>query len=383
MERKLNPYTDDNAMYIKDRLMNFFSDYLDSDGGGATAEILDNYEFHEERFRTNMVMSAKPLSSILAFVEEACSAIKMSELFSREFLSNRAGNGLTMAECLYAGLQGWDFLHLFLDRDVSIQIGGTDQWANMITGLDLIRKHIMKDQFLREDEIQDAPKMMHAGVMTFPILEDQKGVKFGKSEGNAIKILEEDNRNVYELRQYLINLDDADIRKYMLQLTSLPVDEIDMLVAENIIEAKKRLADCLCSDIFGTAKSNASALASSQLFKGIVGAKNYKDLVSLSELIPTYTCMWEEGIQIYSLFEALGFVSSKSEFNRLVNSKGISVAKAPWDDMVHNKFRLKSSYVFWDVDNDANRGIVLIKKGKKQVGLIRVLKKPLELQNND
>lgn len=380
--RNFNPNIDHNTASIRCQIERLFAEELQPlDGGRVMCEIIDNYDFHNNLLLGSVDLQTRPLDVLLRFFSLVCSHIKVVELVSRDFLKDRLKQGLTMQECLYTCLQGWDFLSLYDKKQVSIQLGGQDQWGNMITGLTLISKVFSQEKNLEDGEeaaFEDDElykSSVHAGVITFPLIVDGRGNKFGKSEGNAICISGGDeSKNAYLVRQYFLSAPDGKVHEYLRIFTDFSLDDIEKMIMKDINVAKAKLADSVCGNIFGEELSSKTALVSKSVFdKGLIVNQSYDQLKSYAKLLPAKECQWVDNIDICSLFRLLDFVASRSEFNRLVKSRGIFVSHVNPEDLLDVNCVLKLENVIWK-DEKKERGFVLIRRGQKQNGLIHIVR---------
>ena len=183
----------------------------------------------------------------------------VNEMVKRDSVRNRLGtDGISYTEFSYMILQAYDFAHLFATEGVTMQMGGSDQWGNIVSGVDLIRR-------------------LHTGeafALTTPLLTKADGSKFGKSESGAIW-LTADRTSPYAFHQFWLNADDADLPRYLRTFTFLPREEIDALVAESESNpsaraAQRRLADEVTTLLHGPAACARAAAAGRALFTGDV-----------------------------------------------------------------------------------------------------------------
>jgi tyrosyl-tRNA synthetase len=211
--------------------------------------------------------------------------------------------GLNFIEFNYMLLQAYDFWHLFREYDCRIQMGGNDQWGNILAGSDLTRR--------LEGEV------IHG--LTFPLLTTSSGTKMGKTNKGAVW-LDEEMTSPYEYYQYWINQDDRDVRRFLALFTFLPLDEIRRLCdqAESDIRiAKEVLAYEATRICHGKEEADKAREASRQLFG--------TDPSVASESIPTHHIPLEElrcGIPAYVLFHHVGLCKSRGEARRLISQGG-------------------------------------------------------------
>lgn len=265
----------------------------------------------------------------------------MTQLLDREFVQSRIGEGgagISYAEFSYSLIQGYDFLHLFREKGVTLQVCGADQWGNSLAGVELIRK------------VEGA----EAHVYSVPLIINQAtGIKFGKSEDGAVW-LDSKKTSVYKFYQFLLNLDDKGVGDYLKVFTSIMPDEYDALMdkfnaAPQERAAQKYLAFEVTKLVHGEDRAESVKRISEVLF----GEKQFSDLSDkeideLSKEIPTVK---HQSVQA-ALMES-GVVSSGTEARRLVAEGAISV---------------NGSKISEDADiNQAS----LIKKGKNTFLLIK------------
>ena len=170
----------------------------------------------------------KPMGYI-EFLRDVGRYFSVNRMLSFEFVKNRLNNNKSFSflEMNYMLIQGYDFYHLFKEYHCHLQIGGSEQWGNIINGVELIHKTLGKE----------------AHALTVPLITTASGGKMGKTaEGKAIW-LNADKTNAYDFWQYFRNVDDRDVKKFFLIFTELSVDEIETVTRSDINEAKKRLAD--------------------------------------------------------------------------------------------------------------------------------------------
>src|SRR5574344_1342307 len=154
--------------------------------------------------------------NFIDFLRDVGKYINVNYMLSKDIISRRLDSGSTFAEFSYTLIQGYDFVHLFKEKNCVIQAAGSDQWGNMTTGIELIRKMLNKDAY----------------AFTMPLILDAQGNKFGKSEGNALW-LDKNKTSSYELYQYLINTDDSMCESYLKIFTFLTPEEIMNVVKEH------------------------------------------------------------------------------------------------------------------------------------------------------
>ena len=277
---------------------------------------------------------------LLPFLRDIGKNFNMADLVSREFFKARINNGkgLSFAEFTYTLLQGYDFWHLFNQYGVNLQIGGSDQWGNLLSGVDLIRKKENTEVY----------------AMTAPLLINKStGRKFGKSEGGAVW-LDENKTSVYKFYQFWLNVDDESAIKYMKIFTMLDCDTIEAIAENHAVNpgarsAQKVLAREVTDIVHGSARRESVERVTEVLFGGGDFKKlSDDDLGALAEEIP---CV-DAGIDVIEALVESGAVDSNGEAKRLLKSGAISLNG---EKLAENK-----------VVNDTS----LLKKGKNTFVLI-------------
>lgn len=248
---------------------------------------------------------------------------------------------LTFLEFNYMIMQGYDFLHLHRTYGIDLQLGGSDQWGNMISGVDLAHKAIGKELF----------------VLTVPLLTTASGAKMGKSEGGAVW-LNGDMCKPYDMWQYWRNVEDADVVKFLKLFTTLPMDEIarlEKLAGSEINEVKKILAFEATKLCHSEEIALAAAETARKTFEeGGVGA----DLPTIE--VPEETL--KAGISVVELLKLTGLVTSNGEARRLIEGGGARIN----DQAVNDAAQTTS------VSDMTKDGYIKVSSGKKKHALIRL-----------
>ena len=290
----------------------------------------------------NLVDNADWLADLelLPFLRDIGKNFNMADLVSREFFKARINNGkgLSFAEFTYTLLQGYDFWYLFNQYGVNLQIGGSDQWGNLLSGVDLIRKKENAEVY----------------AMTAPLLINKStGRKFGKSEGGAVW-LDENKTSVYKFYQFWLNVDDESAIEYMKIFTMLDRDTIEAIAENHAVNpgarsAQKVLAREVTDIVHGANRRESVERVTEVLFGGGDFKKlSDDDLGALAEEIP---CV-DAGIDVIGALVESGAVGSNGEAKRLLKSGAISLNG---EKLAENK-----------VVNDTS----LLKKGKNTFVLI-------------
>ncbi len=317
-----------------------------------TREMIDhNAECFKEQFkrfldfnddRAIMVNNADWLMDLnfVNFMREIGVHFSVNRMLTFDCYKNRLEQGLTFFEFGYMLMQSYDFLYLYRHHNCKIQLGGSDQWSNIIGGYELVRK-------LEQDKVYG---------MTFKLLTTAAGTKMGKTEKGTIW-LDREKTSPYELFQYLRNVDDRDVEKFLALLTFLPMDEVRRLSALKDAEinmAKEVLAYEVTQMVHGKEDADKALEASRSLFAGSAD----------SESIPSTDMdakIFEEGIGILDLMRELGLIKTNSEGRRLVEQGGITID----GEKVEAVDRMVSLDDFKD-------GRILIRKGKKVYHQVKI-----------
>ena len=236
------------------------------------------------------------------FLRNIGSCFSVNKMLSFEAYKIRMETGLSFLEFNYQLLQSYDFLMLHQKHHCCLQIGGDDQWGNIVAGVDLVRRKTGDEVF----------------GLTFPLITRSDGKKMGKSEKGAL-FLNKEMTPVFDFFQYWRNVDDADVRRFMLLFTFLPIEEIDRICVGNINEAKERLAWEVTKEIHGKDEAD-TALAGAKAAFGGGGDKSAMPTVEMKRIV------FEQGISIVDLFVQSGLCATKSDARRLIEQGGALVA---------------------------------------------------------
>jgi tyrosyl-tRNA synthetase len=279
---------------------------------------------------------------VIDFLRDIGKNFSMTALLQRDFIATRIGEGgagITYTEFSYTLLQGMDYLHLFDNFSCTLQLGGSDQWGNCLSGVDLIRR-------VRGTEVN---------VITLPlIINKATGVKFGKSEDGAVW-LDPTKTTPTEFYQFWINVDDEGVADYLKVYTELDKAEIDKIVEEHAVNRQKRLAQHRLAQEVTTIVHGAEATAFAQVVtlyltgEKPVGEANEAELAEIRQQLKSVTSS-ENGSIIDSLSETLA--SSKTEARRLLKGSAVSINGVK---ITRENFE----------SGDFQNGRLLLRKGKK------------------
>lgn len=266
----------------------------------------------------------------LEFMRKVGVHFTVARMLTMETYKTRLDQGLSFFEFSYLLLQSYDFLHLYETMGCTLQMGGADQWSNILGGTELIRR----------------VKGADAYALTMKLLTTSTGEKMGKSAGNALW-LDEEKTSPYELYQYMRNTADADVERYLLTLTLLPVEichELGRKKDAEINASKDVLAYEVVRLIHGEAKAQEAQELSKKLFSQGVVAEN----------MPTAAVAFEKELGLLDLLRESGLTKSNGEGRRLVQGGGISIDDEKITDPAHIVR-----------DEDFEKGYIVVKKGKK------------------
>ena len=267
------------------------------------------------------------------FIRDIGSCFSVNQMLTAECFTQRLEKGLSFLEFNYMLMQSYDFLMLSRKYDCKMELGGDDQWSNILGGINLCRK---KDQ-----------KQVYG--MTFTLLTNSEGKKMGKTANGAVWLSAE-KTSPYEFYQYWRNVDDGDVCKCLKLLTFIPMDEIreyEKLEGGELNKVKDILAYELTKLVHGEEEANKAQQTAKAIFAGNGNAENMpKAEISADEI--------GDGISILDLLLAVGMIPSKGEGRRLIQQGGISVdgEKVTQIDFVVTKDSFKDDQI-------------VVKKGKK------------------
>ncbi len=333
-----------NQACIKAQLAKFLD--FDSDAPNA-AELVNNYDWMKD-------------FGFLDFAREIGKHITVNYMMAKDSVKRRlngeARDGLSFTEFTYQLLQGYDFLHLYETKNCKLQMGGSDQWGNITTGTELIRRKNGGDAF----------------ALTCPLITKADGGKFGKTESGNIW-LDPRYTSPYKFYQFWLNVSDDDAAKYIKIFTFISKEEIDALVAEHqsaphLRVLQKRLAEEVTCMVHSRADYEAAVEASGILFGNSAAETLHKidenTLLAVFEGVPQFEVsksLLEDGVKAVDLFaEHAAVFASKGEMRKLVQGGGVSVNKeklAAFDKVLTTEDLLNGKYI-------------LVQRGKKNYYLV-------------
>ena len=313
------------------------------------AELVNNYDWMKD-------------FTILDFAREVGKHITVNYMMAKDSVQKRlngeARDGLSFTEFTYQLLQGYDFLHLYQDKNCRLQLGGSDQWGNITTGTELIRRTVGGEAY----------------ALTCPLITKADGGKFGKTESGNIW-LDPRYTSPYKFYQFWLNVSDADAEKYLKIFTSLTREEIEALVAEHAQDPgqrpmQKRLAKEVTEMVHSPEEYEAAVAASRILFSNdtadALAALDEKTLLDVFEGVPAFSISaadLEAGIPVLDLLAVKTAVfPSKGEARKMVQGGGVSLNKKKVTDpnaVIDPSYLLAGKYI-------------IAQRGKKNYYLLKV-----------
>mgnify|MGYP004507701543 CR=1 FL=1 len=292
-------------------------------------EVVNNYDW------------TKDINTI-DFLRDYGKYFNVNYMLQKDKVRSRLESGITYAEFSYMILQALDFYYLFKTRDCTLQVAGSDQWGNITSGIELIRKKTGKEAY----------------GMVMPLVTDSTGKKFGKTEGNALW-LDKNKTSSYEMYQYLVNLEDNMIIEYLKKLTFLSKEEIEELERKNnehpeLREAHKALAREIISDIHSKEDYENAVKISEHLFNGDVKDLSVKDILVGFKDVPHFK--FNGPISLIDLLVNENIASSKREAREFLESGAITING---DKVTDENMEIN--------DNALLEGkVIVIRRGKKK-----------------
>ncbi len=295
----------------------------------STAELVDNYDWWKDR-------------TFLDTLRDIGKYISLNYMLDKDIIRRRLETGITFAEFSYMLLQGFDFVHLFDEKNCIMQVAGSDQWGNITTGVDLIKKMLNKTAY----------------AFTMPLILDATGKKFGKSEGNALW-LNKDKTSPYEIYQYLINSDDSKVLEYLKVFTFLSKEKIETVYEEHLGAPEKRIAQKtlayeVIKDIHGKEEADNAVQVSEKLFAGDFKGLSVSDILTGMKGVPSFK--YSEELPLIDILVNNNMASSKREAREFINNNAVSIN----GEVVNDEKKLITK------DMALEGKVIIFRRGKKK-----------------
>jgi tyrosyl-tRNA synthetase len=316
--------------------------FLDFEGDNK-AEVVNNYDWFKD-------------FNFLEFIRDVGKHISINYMMAKDSVKSRLETGLSFTEFSYQLVQGYDFYHLWKNKNVKLQLGGSDQWGNIVTGTELIRRKAQGEAF----------------ALTTPLITKADGTKFGKSEGGNVW-LDAKKTSPFKFYQYWINATDEDVEKYIKIFSTKSKDEIFKLIEEHQEAPHMRLLQkALAEEVTERVHSKKDLELAQKATNILFGKSTLEDLKELDdktfneifEGVPTQTLAKskiEKGLDIISALVAESqFLKSNGEAIRTLKQNAISV----------NKSKVGKDHIL-KLSDLLNGKYILINKGKKNTYVLR------------
>lgn len=319
-----------------EKIQGQLSRFLDFDNGDNKAEMVNNYDWFSS-------------ISFIDFLRDVGKFYTVNYMMSKESVKKRIETGISYTEFAYQIMQGYDFYELNDKHNVTLQIGGSDQWGNMTAGTELLRRK--------------ADKTGH--VMTVPLITDSTGKKFGKSEGNAVW-LDASKTSPYDMYQFWLNVMDADAVRFLKIFTFLTLEEIENIrqqfgAAPHERLAQKTLAKEVVTLVHGEEAYKQAVNITEQLFAGNIKNLSAKELKQGLHNVPNYTVSPEDNLNIVELLVTAGVVTSKRQAREDVQNGAIYINGERIQDL---------DYTLSDSDK-IDSELTVIRRGKKKYFVLK------------
>jgi len=318
--------------------------FLDFNAGADGAELLNNYDWMKNY-------------SFIQFIRDVGKHLTVSYMMAKDSVKNRLENGMSFTEFSYQLMQAYDFYYLYIHKNCKLQMGGSDQWGNITSGTELIRRKAASEAF----------------GLTTQLVRKADGSKFGKTEGGNIW-LDKTRTSAYKFFQYWINTSDEDAKNFIRIFTFLPKTEITELISQHEADPAKRILQNKLAEeltcLVHSKEDYISALGASKvLFLGNLSDFQKLDegtFLKLFEGVPQIKLSYEEIQKAIPVIELLSEKSnitpSKGEARKLIQGGGVSI----------NKEKVASQDLLINTSHLINNKYIIIQKGKKNYFLCQV-----------
>jgi tyrosyl-tRNA synthetase len=319
--------------------------FLDFNCGANSAEIVNNYDWFKG-------------FSFLEFIRDVGKHISVNYMLAKDSVKNRLENGMSFTEFSYQLVQGYDFYYLWKNKGIKLQMGGSDQWGNIVTGTELIRRKAAGEAF----------------ALTTPLIKKADGTKFGKSESGNVW-LDKAKTSAYKFYQFWLNASDDDVKTYIRIFTLFTKAEIDPLEVEHekakhLRILQKALAKDITIRVHSEEEYNAAVEASEILFKGTIedlGKLDESLFLDIFDGVPQFEISRNDlsiGIPIAELLaEKTQIFPSKGEARKMITGGGVLI----------NKAKIENAELIVKDDSLINNKYILAQKGKKNYFVLKAV----------
>lgn len=292
-------------------------------------EVVNNYDWSKD-------------INFIDYLRDYGKYFNLNYMLAKETVKSRLDVGITYTEFSYMIMQALDYLHLYEHKNCTLQIGGQDQWGNITSGIELIRKK----------------KSAEVYAFTMPLLTKADGTKFGKSEGNAIW-LDKEKTSSYEMYQFFLNVEDEKVIDYLKYLTFLSKEEIEELEKKHnenphLREANKALARDVITFLHGAEEYEKAVQISESLFSGDIKSLNLKDSEEAFKDVPNFTI--EEELPLVDFLVTYEIAGSKREAREWITAGSITI----------NGDKITDENCVIDRNIAKEGKLVIIRRGKKK-----------------
>jgi tyrosyl-tRNA synthetase len=318
--------------------------FLNFDSGENSAEIVNNYDWFKN-------------FSFLEFIRDVGKHISVNYMMAKDSVKNRLESGMSFTEFSYQLVQGYDFYYLWKNKGIKLQMGGSDQWGNIVTGTELIRRKASGEAF----------------ALTTPLIKKADGTKFGKTEGGNVW-LDRNKTSPYKFYQFWLNASDEDVKNYIRIFTLFAKEEIEKLEAEHAAAPhlrilQKALAKDITTRVHSESDLNAAIEATQILFSGTLD-----DLAKLSEelFLDIFDGVPQFDVSKKEIETGMPIIDLLAEKTQVFPSKGEARKMIQGGGVLMNKAKVEDAQMAVNLNNTINKKYILIQKGKKNYFLCKL-----------
>ena len=295
----------------------------------GNVELVNNYDWFKD-------------ISWIDFLRDTGKYININYMLAKDIINRRLETGITFAEFSYTLMQGYDYLYLYQNKNVTLECAGSDQWGNITTGVDLIAKKLGKQ----------------VNAFTMPLILDSNGKKIGKSEGNAVW-LDKNKTSSYELYQYFINSTDDKVYEYLKVFTFLTKDEIEDIMAQHNAKpeeriAQKVLAKEVVTDLHGKEEYEKALKMSEVLFSGNLDGLSKSEIEICFKGVPSFEI--KEELTLIDMLVNNNICQSRREAREFLTAGSITI----------NGEKVSDENMMITKDNAIENKFIVVRRGKKK-----------------